>query len=598
MFKNITVRAQLFFLSIVIAVLLAFLTGLSLYGQMQQSELLETLTQVKFKNYVSVSDLYTDILEINSSFLDLFQKAGQGISEPEFHGKSQVILKTLQTDLEKIEKSRTSQHLLDSESKSLEQIQKDLKDFSTFAETALQYSMISNFAMIYGETSQTYFDGMKTKIKALKDFELASTNQSVQTIVAQNTFFEIIFLISSLLIIFISLGVSFIISNRLKKSIKALLVNSEKMVQGDFSFSVQLPSGDEIGQLSANFDRIRLSLREIIEKLQQQIDQAQTLNQHIATGFSESSMAIRDINSSIHRVKDIMASLDQKVLMANTTAQDVESFIQAIVVMLEQESAVIVKSSEAVEDIIKHIHGLERELTSKIEVISALDKTTQSTTGLMETAAQNTQKMVVVTESINDLIVVIDNIASQTNLLAMNAAIEAAHAGNAGRGFSVVAEEIRKLAESTAANSKKISQFLKDLTISVKDTKNSTAQLGEDFQDITGFVGDTVKSNRQFQDSMTSLAALTGNITVQLNEMVAMTKNVGTSSSDMLGKISNISQLIQKINETTDEANIHTDEIASASNEITYSIDNVAKDESLNAQSLSELKDIISRFKI
>lgn len=598
MFKNITVRAQLFFLSIVIAVLLAFLTGLSLYGQLQQRELLETLTQVKFKNYVSVSDLYTDILEINSSFLDLFQRAGQGITEPEFHGKSQVILKTLQTDLEKIEKSRTSQHLLDSESKSLEQIQKDLKDFSTFAETALQYSMISNFAMIYGETSQTYFDGMKTKIKALKDFELTSTNQSVQTIVAQNTFFEIIFLLSSLLIIFISLGVSFIISNRLKKSIKALLVNSEKMVQGDFSFSVRLPFGDEIGQLSANFDRIRLSLREIIEKLQQQIDQAQTLNQHIATGFSESSMAIRDINSSIHRVKDIMASLDQKVLMANTTAQDVESFIQAIVVMLEQESAVIVKSSEAVEDIIKHIHGLERELTSKIEVISALDKTTQSTTGLMETAAQNTQKMVVVTESINDLIVVIDNIASQTNLLAMNAAIEAAHAGNAGRGFSVVAEEIRKLAESTAANSKKISQFLKDLTISVNDTKNSTAQLGEDFQDITGFVGDTVKSNRQFQDSMTSLAALTGNITVQLNEMVAMTKNVGTSSSDMLGKISNISQLIQKINETTDEANIHTDEIASASNEITYSIDNVAKDESLNAQSLSELKDIISRFKI
>ena len=132
-----------------------------------------------------------------------------------------------------------------------------------------------------------------------------------------------------------------------------------------------------------------------------------------------------------------------------------------------------------------------------------------------------------------DIIEVIEQISDSTNILAMNAAIEAAHAGDAGRGFAVVAEEIRKLAEETGQNSGAIKKSIAETNLHLQESDQASREMGAVFENIIGLIQSVGISLREIVVAMEELMNGTSVITTSVDNLQSTNKNVGDSLEDM-----------------------------------------------------------------
>ena len=195
---------------------------------------------------------------------------------------------------------------------------------------------------------------------------------------------------------------------------------------------------------------------------------------------------------------------------------------------LGTQVSAITESSAAMEQMIANIRSVTSTVARNAENVKALEESSavghSGLTGVVADIKQISQE----SQSLMEINSVMQNIASQTNLLSMNAAIEAAHAGESGRGFAVVADEIRKLAESSSAQSKTISGVLKNIKSSIDKITKSTNSVLDKFNDIDSRVKTVAEHEGGILDAMTEQGSGSEQIMqaiVQVNEITSLVKN-------------------------------------------------------------------------
>ena len=172
--------------------------------------------------------------------------------------------------------------------------------------------------------------------------------------------------------------------------------------------------------------------------------------------------------------------------------RDVQTLATAARDMTESVST----SSSAVEEMIANINSINSILEHNAESVGLLDGATRKGMTGIENVAELVSKIEENSNGLSEMSSVIQKIASQTNLLAMNAAIEAAHAGNSGRGFAVVADEIRKLAENSGSEARKISDVLKNVKQLIDATFKDTGDVQKEFSEVVQLSGTVVEQEQ------------------------------------------------------------------------------------------------------
>jgi methyl-accepting chemotaxis protein len=260
--------------------------------------------------------------------------------------------------------------------------------------------------------------------------------------------------------------------------------------EGDLTVSIPGMKDDEIGLLAARFNRFVEKLREIILTINTSVKELNLNTEGLQNQSGEMTDALGAISSEIGGIRD--KALNQSALARNTYdgVKQIEALIDNLTLMFPKQLAAVEQSSSAINQMTAGIQAVSKNIQDLTGRYENLAKNTREGKAYQEETKVAVDSIVKQLENLISANMAINQIAARTNLLAMNAAIEAAHAGNSGRGFAVVAEEIRNLSETATAQSKTIKAYIQEIEATVNRIVMASEKSLASLNTIDGDMGD------------------------------------------------------------------------------------------------------------
>ncbi|MCF6334583.1 MAG: methyl-accepting chemotaxis protein, partial [Spirochaetales bacterium] len=318
------------------------------------------------------------------------------------------------------------------------------------------------------------------------------------------TLYSFLGIITVAVILFIV--ILFFVFRRMNTQVKAIGKVSKDMANGDLSREITLIPNDAIGDMAENFNVAIASLKKIIGGVVSTADEGSILNETLSGRISQIEISSGEMSRSLDMIHAKIQEENNQIIEASSALEEISANTSSLSTQIGMQAESVSTTSAAVEEMAASILNVARVAESRQDVTESLISMTRDGGKQIEEANAIVQDAVKNMGTMQEMIEVINNITSQTNLLSMNAAIEAAHAGDAGKGFSVVADEIRKLAESTAENAHEISDSLTILINKINETASVTRASGESFRKIEKEVQNFVQAFAEISASTKELS--------------------------------------------------------------------------------------------
>lgn len=431
-----------------------------------------------------------------------------------------------------------------------------------------------------------YYDDIQKEIHTrTQDFDSRYKN----TIIAAE--------ISNILLLVLTLVMVIRFSHKFTAPVTGVAGMLEKVGKGNLT--IRLPdtrSRDEIGRMQRQANSLVSAMHDMVAAVR---SKASAL-EHTAGELDRSTETISSgIKEIVVNLKELSKHAAEQNHSTEETADIMQNMIETVKELtgkIETQNSDVAQSSAAIEEMVANIEMIAKNVTHFSDSFEKFAKVSEEGSGLMHDITALIQDVSGASNELLNTNRIIANVAGQTNMLAMNAAIEAAHAGESGYGFAVVAEEIRTLSENTAKQSRTIGSSLKKILEQIKTVDAASSKAENVFSGINSRMTDIHNLLTEIQAAISEQSAGSSQIVVSLGHIKEVTEGVRTSSGKMDGDARSVQNEVNKLKNLADEMEESTRRISESTGSIERNVGTVSSMAGQNRLAARELTDSTDKF--
>jgi len=368
------------------------------------------------------------------------------------------------------------------------------------------------------------------------------------------------------------------------------------MGEGDLTGRIETNRDNEIGELAGYFNLTMEKIRNLVGIIKYKINGLNHTSFELSVNMNKTSTAVDQISSNLDNMENLVVKQENGALVAGEAVGVIKTNIDSLNKMIEQQAESVDRSSSAIEEMTANIHSVTQTLAENSKNVGVLVEASENGKTGLQIVAQEIHEIARESEGLLEINSVMNNIASQTNLLSMNAAIEAAHAGEVGKGFAVVADEIRKLAESSSNQSKTTAAMLKKIKASIDSITKSSNNVLDRFGAIDSSVKTVSEHEQNILNAMQEQETGGKQILESIGILRDITHSVKKGSDDMAKSGETLVKETDEFIKTSQEAAEGMNEILTGINQIKVSVNHVNEMSQENNRNFDSLKQETEKF--